>query len=301
MGSLKTLALAGAVATVATSAALSTSAIAADLMPPPMVAPAPPPMVDGISGLYLRGDIGVAKAGHDKFYQNEVNTVAPGGEWLRSSIGDAAMMGVGIGYQVNNFLRFDLTGEYRTAAALNAIDQYNYTCGFTAGSCTSGQTIKRNNIWSGNMSSVVALANAYADLGTWNGLTPFVGVGIGGAYNKIYGVRDFDPSDLGGAGYANDKSKWNMAWALHAGLAYDVSPNFKVELAYRYLNLGDVESGKLNCFTAAGTGCNGAGGTYGPLKVKNVDSSDFKIGVRWLLADRAVPMAMPAGPLVRKY
>ncbi|HRK25019.1 MAG TPA: outer membrane beta-barrel protein [Beijerinckiaceae bacterium] len=297
MGSLKTLSFAGAVAMVATSAALVTPAAAADLMPPPMVAPAPPPMIDaGISGLYLRGDVGVGKLNHDGFHQPEV-AAAPGGHWLRTSLGDTALMGVGVGYQVNSFLRFDVTGEYRTAASLSGVDGYNFFCTFAGGSCPAiGTTIRRNNFWSGKMSSFVVLANAYADLGTWNGLTPFIGAGVGGAYNRIFGVTDFDPSDLGGGGYATDRSKWNFAWALHAGLAYDVTSNVKVELAYRYLNLGNVATGGLNCLSPTGAVCG-----YGPLTVKSVSSSDVKLGVRWLLADRAMPVAMPAGPLIRKY
>lgn len=294
MGSLKTLAYAGAVAMVATSAAFST-ATAADLMaPPPMMAPPPPPMAEGMSGLYLRGDVGVGIVNHDGFHQPELATA--GGSWLRTSIGDSALMGVGIGYQFNSWLRFDLTGEYRTGASIGGTDTYRFACPWTAGSCTSGTTINRSNQWSGHVSSIVGLANAYVDLGTWNGLTPFVGAGVGVARNRVYGVTDYDPSDLGGGGYASEKTKTNLAWALHAGLAYDVTSTFKVELAYRYLNMGDAVSGQLNCVHPTGGTC-----TYGPLKVKNLDSSDIKLGVRWLLADRTMPVAMPAGPVIRKY
>jgi opacity protein-like surface antigen len=34
-------------------------------------------------------------------------------------------------------------------------------------------------------------------------------------------------------------SKWNLAWAVHAGLAYKVNPSLTLELAYRYVDLGD--------------------------------------------------------------
>lgn len=295
MGSLKTLAFAGAVAVVATSAAFSTTASAADLMPPPMMAPPPPPMAEGMSGLYLRGDVGVGRLNHDGFHQPEL--AAGNGSWLRSSIGDTAMMGVGVGYQFNSFLRFDLTGEYRTGATINGTDTYRFACTFTAGSCINGTTINRANQWSGSVSSVVGLANGYIDMGTWNGLTPFIGAGVGFAHNRFTGVTDYDPSDLGGGGYASEKTKTNLAWALHAGLAYDVTPNFKVELAYRYLNLGDAVSGNLNCVHPTGGACN-----YGPLKVKSIDSSDFKLGVRWMLADRTMPAPMMhSGPVIRKY
>ena len=35
---------------------------------------------------------------------------------------------------------------------------------------------------------------------------------------------------------------------MHAGLAYRVTPNFTVELAYRYLDMGDGLTGDLRTF-----------------------------------------------------
>ena len=51
-----------------------------------------------------------------------------------------------------------------------------------------------------------------------------------------------------GFGYAStDSSKWSMAWALHAGVAYNVTNNFKVELAYRYVNFGSIDTPVIDC------------------------------------------------------
>ena len=93
--------------------------------------------------------------------------------------------------------------------------------------------------YQGYLKSWVFLANAYVDLGTWNCFTPFVGAGIGAAYNQL---ADFVDKGIGttGAGFGRNSGDWNLAWALHAGVAYNVSKNLKVELAYRYLNLGSV-------------------------------------------------------------
>ena len=94
------------------------------------------------------------------------------------------------------------------------------------------------------------LANAYIDLGTWWCLTPFVGAGVGAAYHKFTGLTDVGHIADGstGFGYAStDSSKWNMAWALHAGVAYNVTNNFKVELAYRYVNFGSIETPVIDC------------------------------------------------------
>ena len=122
MGSLKTIALAGAF-TVFTSA----SAFAADLFPQyPM--PAPMPVAEEIGGgWYLRGDVGVGALEFEKF--EGVNTTAgfsdPSGGYKLAHkwIGDQVFVGPGIGYQFHSPIRFDVPGEYRTAAALKTVER----------------------------------------------------------------------------------------------------------------------------------------------------------------------------------
>ncbi len=95
-------------------------------------------------------------------------------------------------------------------------------------------------------SEAVFLANGYVDLGTWWCVTPFIGAGIGTAYNRISGFRDDGFGDSFGVArpssfvYAADAGKWNFAWALHAGLGYQVTPDVTLELGYSYVNLGDA-------------------------------------------------------------
>src|SRR5829696_3696214 len=91
------------------------------------------------------------------------------------------------------------------------------------------------------------------------GIPPFVGGGVGVAYHGIRNGFDTGLHYNYTAGYAGsafpanestggtllDRTKSDLAWAVHAGLAYAVTPNLKLELAYRYLNMGHAESGKL--------------------------------------------------------
>ena len=72
------------------------------------------------------------------------------------------------------------------------------------------------------------LLNGYLDLGSWHGVTPFVGAGVGFDRLTIGNFTDFSVQN-GAIGFSADNSKWNFAWALHAGIAYQVSPNFTVE------------------------------------------------------------------------
>lgn len=269
------------------------SALAADyahLPPPPVPHYEPEPIltVADSSGWYLRGDIGVgiqtASWGFGPLFR-------AGGSFITEDMSDTLIVGAGIGYKFNDWLRVDITGEYRAGTELSAIDKYNFTCTFAGGSCGGiGQVIERNNIWDGRLSSTVFLANAYFDLGTWKSLTPFVGFGAGLANHRVSGLRDFDPSDLGGGGYASDGTKTSFAWALHAGLAYDILPAAKLELSYRYLDMGDAVSGGLTCLPT----CNN---TLEGVEFENIVSHDLRLGMRWHLGGHYEPPP----PIITKY
>jgi len=309
MGTFQRIALAGLVA-VATSA----PALAADLLPPPPMAPVPVPVVEVGSGWYLRGDVGVGSQEIDKI--DGLDVVKDGGSFWRKSLADTAFVGVGVGYQFNNFLRFDVTGEYRTSAKFDVSDKFVHnTTFYTIPDGIPYDGIKQlTNRYTGDLQTSVFLANAYFDLGTWYGITPFVGGGVGVAYHRIRNGFDTGLHYNYTAGYAGsafpanestggtllDRTKSDLAWAVHAGLAYAVTPNLKLELAYRYLNMGHAESGKLVC----GGICQ-SNVSYPPLKLKDIDSHDIKIGMRWLLGSPAPvavaePVPVPV-PLVRKY
>ena len=150
------------------------------------------------------------------------------------------------------------------------------------------------NNYSGSKSEWVVMANAYVDLGTWWCVTPFIGAGVGGARVSIANFTDAGIANNGGGALpglalADDVSKWNFAWAVHAGVAYKVTPNFTVELAYRYLDMGNGLTGDLRTF-------DGVNAIYNPTTFKNITSHDLKLGVRWDLYNP--PVYQP--PLVRK-
>jgi opacity protein-like surface antigen len=282
MGTVKLLALAGATALV------STASFAADLPRPYSPQIAPVQVVD-TSGWYLRGDIGVGAQNFKSFDFTQTN-VATGGAWPASwridqrDIKDTMFFGIGVGYQWNNWLRFDITGEYRADVKFKAVGSYD--SGAPGGS-------RAFDVYDGDHSALVVLANAYIDLGTWWCITPFIGAGVGSAYNRTAALSDtgINTNGLGAGafGFANaDHAQWGMAWAAHAGLAYQVSSNFKVELAYRYLDMGNAVTAEVLC---GANGCGGVGG--GPrafYTLKNLTSSDIKLGVRWLLQPEVAPL-----------
>jgi opacity protein-like surface antigen len=89
-----------------------------------------------------------------------------------------------------------------------------------------------------------------------------------------------------GVAFAHDESKFAFAYALHAGLGYKVSNSLTMELAYRYVNLGDAMSGDLRTFT-------GINNVNNPMHFRGVESHDIKLGVRWTCCEPAAPVAPP--------
>ena len=111
--------------------------------------------------------------------------------------------------------------------------------------------------------SWLVLANAYVDLGTWWCVTPFIGAGVGTLARQHLELHA-TPASLqltnlpfvGGppvASYASatSGSKWNFAWAAHAGLAYQVNPQLTLELAYSYVDLGSGRPAAITTSTAS--------------------------------------------------
>jgi opacity protein-like surface antigen len=278
----KMLALAGA------TALASTAAVAADF-PPPMPAPQYTQAPVDSGGWYLRGDVGIGKQSFTTFDHFQTNNafVWPA-SWRIDQINmaDSAFVGFGVGFAWNSWIRADITAEYRADAAFKALGSYTEFC--PGGRCF--------DLYDGHHSAWVFLANAYIDLGTWWCITPFVGAGVGAAYTRSSGLTDigFISDGSTGFGFASQEfNKWNLAWAVHAGLAYNVTNNFKVELAYRYLNMGDVQTGIIDCASA---GCAAGGGPRAFYTLTNFESHDIKLGVRWMLA----PEPVYAPPLMRR-
>jgi opacity protein-like surface antigen len=283
MRSVKLLIAAGA------ASLLSSAAFAADMG---SIMPAPPapyyaPPVEDFGGWYLRGDIGMTNTRGKLFAPayDDVSTLSV--NQLGHGFTGGTSYGVGVGYQFNSWFRADVTGEYRSKVMFSGTDFANI-----AG---LGPI---SDVYSARFSSWVAMANVYVDLGTWWCITPFVGAGVGGAFNQIDGLQDLGSIPSPGVGsvnsasyFANQANKTSFAWAAHAGLAYKVNQNFTVELAYRYLDLGNAVTGKGDTFDGI------LGGRGRPFQFNDLTSQDIKLGVRWTCCD--VPAPAPA-PLIRK-
>lgn len=258
------------------AAAASLSAIvtaeAADMTQPRVVTYAAPAEAAVASGWYLRGDVGVGIVTQSSLYESSIANPTAGttSGWLNNSIDNTTTIGAGVGYQFNDNLRGDVTLQYRTATTFQG---GNYVTN-TAQSVTGENNIR------GTTSSVVGLVNGYYDIVHWNGLTPYVGAGIGVAFNKM-GATSTQEGGFTNREYGVYPDKWktNFAWALHTGLSYDINSRLKLEMGYTYLNYGNTNAGPLVCYGPANPPAIQCGDV---LRNKNLASHDIHIGMRWL-------------------
>ena len=97
------------------------------------------------------------------------------------------------------------------------------------------------------------MVNGYVDLGTWYGVTPFVGAGVGVAVQQALRRAPTTARNISNAtapaglrppaASSATGSKTDLAWALMAGFDIAVTRNLKLELGYRYLDYGKFKTG----------------------------------------------------------
>ena len=227
----------------------------------------PQPTANG--NFYVRGDLGVGRNSLGGLSQEELTNNL--GSFISQSIGDTVVIGAGVGMQINQRFRLDVTGEYRSSAQIKGMD--NVTADITG---PDGR-LQANTLYQGNLTSYVGLLNGYLDLFNWRGFTPYVGGGIGFAHHTMADFTTtasatFTDAATGvqttqlASGTARPRSQTNLAWALMAGTSYDLSANAKLDLGYRYINLGSgfsAMTGLIDCT---------CGTTGQPLKLSDLEA-----------------------------
>ena len=205
---------------------------------PPLVQNAPVFVEEYRSGWYLRGDLG--------YRLNDLGGVDSAIGIISSgdTIDDRFTVGGGAGYK---------SGWFRMDATLDWAPRASYT------SVTPDYRMK--------VETTTLLANLYLDLGTWSGITPYIGAGAGISWNR---TSDYFSNALLLPGIAGMKeAKWDFAWAAMGGLTYHLSPNLLLDLSYRYLNLGDA-------ITPIAANNN-------QLTIKDMTAQEFRVGLRYNL------------------
>lgn len=239
--------------------ALSTASHGADLMPTPIYSsPAAPAGLD-TGGWYLRGDVGYVLPMRPK-----VDGVLPAGltrTFENERFGKSMMLGAGVGYKFNNWLRADITAEWRK--------EYDFKATNSGTAYVQGFSDER-----ARFSARTYMLNGYIDLGTWSGLSPYIGAGIGVSTKDIRNwtteVVCFTALCTPSARSATlpNTSKNGMSWALMAGTAIQVTDALAFDLGYRFLNLGGATT-KTDAFGVS-------------AKVADVKVNEVRLGLRYM-------------------
>ncbi|MER9021536.1 porin family protein [Mesorhizobium sp. M0815] len=227
-----------------------TPALGADYDPPVYVDQAPDYVpVEVGSGWYLRGDVSYLV---QKSFKDEDFAFTPASFDEKE---DPIFASIGFGYHFNDYLRADLNVGYLPG---NKID-----VGYNDGSTVASATLK-NYAFSG-------ILNGYVDLGTYVGITPYLGAGIGVVQSKrrlsaSYFTDNANPAD--DFVLRDNKTQYSFAYTLNAGLAYQVSKNVSVDLGYQYFSAPDAEYVTAESLTSF------------PIR-KGINNHQVKVGLRY--------------------
>lgn len=239
-----------------------TPALAADYDPPIYVDQAPDyqPVEVG-SGWYLRGDVAYLP---QKSFKNGDFTFPPTitNNKSFSESEDAVFGSIGFGYHFNDYLRADLNLGYLPGNQVNL--SYDNTADVTSPTLpTLGSASVKNYAFTG-------MLNGYVDLGTYVGVTPYLGAGIGliRSTHKLSATYVDDNVPANSFTVRDNKTQYSLAYTLNAGLAYQVSKNVVVDLGYQYFSAPDAEYVTAESLTSY------------PVR-KGISNHQVKLGLRY--------------------
>ncbi|KRA00279.1 hypothetical protein ASD64_01520 [Mesorhizobium sp. Root157] len=240
-----------ALALTATALLPVTAVFAADYDPPIYVDQAPEytPVEIG-SGWYLRGDVAYLP---DETYRN----VDFGSPTVAYSERDKPVFAsVGFGYHFNDYLRGDINVGLLPGNEVSvAVDDPLVPSLGTASAENSARTM---------------MVNGYVDLGTYVGVTPYIGAGVGVFQSKRSLSVNYDDlaDDTNDVLFSDSKTQYSLAYTLNAGFAYQVSKNVVVDLGYQYMSAPDAEYARLDSPSAYSIH-------------EGIDNHQFKVGLRY--------------------
>ncbi|MGX5826113.1 outer membrane protein [Mesorhizobium sp. 43Arga] len=235
-----------------------TPAVAADYDPPIYADQAPDYVpVEVGSGWYLRGDVSYLV---QKSFKNDDFAFTPASFDEKE---DPIFASIGFGYHFNDYLRADLNLGYLPGNKIGVGYDDSLSVVPPATSTVASAELK-NYAYS-------LMLNGYVDLGTYVGITPYLGGGIGivqstRKLSASYFTNNSDPTD--DLVQQDDSTKYSLAYTLNAGLAYQVSKNVSVDLGYQYFSAPDAE------YVAA------ASLTSFPVH-KGISNHQIKLGLRY--------------------
>ncbi len=121
--------------------------------------------------------------------------------------------------------------------------------------------------------TTTAMVNAYKDFGNFGGFMPYVGAGVGVAYNQVGEIYFTGNRNL--TNRIEGASKVSLAWSLMAGIGWQVSDRAILDFGYRYIDMGNARSGRVDS----------AGFVNPAVRIDDLAAHEFKIGLRYHFGD----------------
>lgn len=117
--------------------------------------------------------------------------------------------------------------------------------------------------------STTAMFNGYYDFGKFGAFSPYVGAGVGVAYNRMAETYFTDNPFL--LNRIQGDSRISLAWSLMAGVGYQVTDRAVLDFGYRYMNYGKANSGQVD----------NAGFINPRVYLDDISAHEFKVGLRY--------------------
>ena len=177
---------------------------------------------------YIRADGALSKTTNAGFVDNDPTTgfVISGdasgtnpGQF--NDFGTGAAVGIGAGTRFAPSGRTDITLTYRKYK-LDQNDKNGPPTNFKA-----------------NIDSLAVMGNLYFEFSE-GGVTPYLGFGVGAAQNRLGDVTLNNP--VVGQGSITGDTKLGFAWGAYFGFSFPLASHFAIDIAYRFVDLGDVRT-----------------------------------------------------------
>jgi opacity protein-like surface antigen len=195
----------------------------------PVPAPIPVPVEE--ADWYFRGDFAAGFGNTPSINvlgTNLVETLFGPARWS-NSFEPSFTGGVGVGYIWGPHFRTDLTVDVHSI--MNTEQSASGTLIVLGDPAEVTATDKTKFM------STILLANAYYDFRTGTPWTPYLGAGVGFAVNQV--TRNFTLTvDDSSATIGNRTTDVQFAAAAMAGVSYDFSSFFAIDVNYRFLHIG---------------------------------------------------------------
>jgi Opacity protein and related surface antigens len=214
-------------------------------------------------GVYVGGHLGMGFLNQSdrSFRDSETGFSYSPGDDSDTVFGGGISVGYDFSHRVGLPIRLELDYTARSEGeAKNRANILEQSSGKTFG------TTKKDKI-----SLQTLMVNAWVDIPTGTAVTPYLGGGIGFGFVNYKSNLNFVDLTAGteSGSESGSTNETNFAWSLGAGVAYDITERWTVDLGYRYIDAGE-----------ASVSFSEGGDTWGKSKVK-AQTHDVMLGVRY--------------------